>query len=717
MRSEHSGTLQVGFWNWGTFNGAFDEVKIFDEALTPSQIIAEMAPPDTPDPSLETVRVLDFGQVPFGESASASIRMANTGASATLLLDSVRFADSDDFEVEAFPRRLEPGEVGEIRVRASPSFRAGQRHAILEIQSNDADEDLIRIAISVSADNQSGLTTHLTFDDGPSGRFLRNAAPFGDTALVDGELVFGQAGLHERTGDSVQFTNGLVRASDFLGDEITFALWLQPEIRSSEVQALCAAGGEREPAWALTLIDGKLAWFGGGNAREEPDWITDTPVFDPADPRPLHVAFAVKRGELTVDVQWLFNGIRQPDLALPGTDDSVGNLIYLGAFGKEVLAYRGAMDDVQIYNRALSPEEMSQLYENPGETLGTLGALDSDGDGLLDTAERAAQTQPLIPDTDADGLNDGQEIALGSNPLDRDSDGGGTWDGTEVIDGSDPHDPSDDLPIWTIHTIALRTPKALKDIPVDSTEGLDIFGEFTFQRRFVDLEDKKTPDLGVFEGGDDLDALGYTLRLHQIHYISGRIAVEEGGIQTLGVAHGSQFRLFVDGKVVAEYLQSGGARSTVAVELSPGVHEIELQAQRSRFLELFHWEKPGDFTNEPPFETAALLEADHVEDVDVDEDGLPDFWELSFAGNLNYGRNDDPDEDGLAMHAELAALTHPLKADTDGDGVHDAAELKAGTHPGLADSDQDGLSDGEERLAGTDPLTEDTDGDGLMDGV
>jgi hypothetical protein len=46
-------------------------------------------------------------------------------------------------------------------------------------------------------------------------------------------------------------------------------------------------------------------------------------------------------------------------------------------------------------------------------------APDSDGDGLLDGAERGAYgTNPLLFDTDGDGFGDGVEVAAGSDPLD-----------------------------------------------------------------------------------------------------------------------------------------------------------------------------------------------------------------------------------------------------------------------------------------------------------
>ena len=651
-RTEHSGTLQVGFWAWGTFNGAIDEVKIFDEALTQEKIIAEMAPPEAANPSLEVVRVLDLGQVPFSRATTGRIRVSNTGASEPLVLESAAFTDTEAFKVESFPDRLESGEVSEILVRVTPAEGAGQRHGTLEIRSNDARGSLTRIAVMVSVDNRSELVTHLSFDGKGDSRRLNNLAPSGDPAAADGEILFEQPGLTPATGQSARFSGGVVKVSDPIGEEMTLALWVQPEVLNSEIQTICGAGHVARPAWALTLIDGRLAWFGGGNTTEVPDYLAETRIVNPEAAAPFHLAASIHRMSSKVKVvQWMVDGLPQEaGLELPGAGVSVGNLLFVGAFGEGVLPFQGALDDVQVYERLLASEEMALLYANPGETLATLGEPDSDGDGLLDVDEAEEFTDPLNPDTDADGLDDGEETRLGSNPLERDSDGGGTWDDVEARDGTDPLAAADDLPIWTIHAAALSSPAAFEDMTDRSLTGLDVFREFTFQRREIDFQEGgSVPQQGIFAGGEDLDDVGLTLGLQQIFFITGRIVVERGGVYTLGVARENAFRLLVDGEIRAEITEPRSGTHPIALSLSPGIHEIELQWLRGRYLELFHWEEPGDFSVEPPLELAVLLHTAHVDDVDIDEDGLPDFWELTYVSHLGHGSDDDPDGDGLSM--------------------------------------------------------------------
>ena len=73
------------------------------------------------------------------------------------------------------------------------------------------------------------------------------------------------------------------------------------------------------------------------------------------------------------------------------------------------------LDDVRIYNRALSANEVAQLYayESGQET-------DADGDNLPIQTEITIGTDPNNPDTDNDGLKDGAEYLLadlGFDPL------------------------------------------------------------------------------------------------------------------------------------------------------------------------------------------------------------------------------------------------------------------------------------------------------------
>ena len=68
------------------------------------------------------------------------------------------------------------------------------------------------------------------------------------------------------------------------------------------------------------------------------------------------------------------------------------------------------------------------------------------------------------------------------------------------------------------------------------------------------------------------------------------------------------------------------------------------------------------FNSLAPTPTRLELEVTAIRDLDTDNDGLPDDWEMFYFGNLNQGANDDPDHDGVSNLAEYRTGTDPAKA-------------------------------------------------------
>jgi hypothetical protein len=72
--------------------------------------------------------------------------------------------------------------------------------------------------------------------------------------------------------------------------------------------------------------------------------------------------------------------------------------------------------------------------------------------------------------------------------------------------------------------------------------------------------------------------------------------------------------------------------------------------------------------------------------MDVDGDGLPDYWESGYGlhpydAEGDQGATGDPDGDELTNMQEKDLGTDPLKLDTDWDGSDDGQEIKNGTDP------------------------------------
>jgi hypothetical protein len=98
--------------------------------------------------------------------------------------------------------------------------------------------------------------------------------------------------------------------------------------------------------------------------------------------------------------------------------------------------YKGVIDEVTAYRRALSGAEVTALY-----TAGSAGKCkaDTDGDGLTDLQESLLGTNPNDTDSDDDGLTDGDEVFVHhTNPNNADTDGDGVNDGLEITQGRNP---------------------------------------------------------------------------------------------------------------------------------------------------------------------------------------------------------------------------------------------------------------------------------------
>jgi uncharacterized repeat protein (TIGR02543 family) len=362
--------------------------------------------------------------------------------------------------------------------------------------------------------------------------------------------------------------------------------------------------------------------------------------------------------------------------------------------------FKGAIDDVRVYNRALSNDEVSALYvsEIPVlqktltlsqlthgsvtggglydiNTTATLAATADSGyvfagwtgdvsgttnplDVVMDTNKTIGATfAPDLTDTDTDGLTAYDEVVIyGTDPTKSDTDGDGLMDGYEVGIGRY-------SVVWGSKTWAQARADAVSKgglLATFATEG-------ERNRAMLEIGSGALLDIGgLWIGATDQTVEGtWTWITSEPFTFSNWATGQPDNLNDSDFAA-------VAGDLGGE---SGKWYDYRAVTTRDGY-----------ILETGYSTNPTD--------------------ADSDHDGLSDGMEQSLGTNPFLT---DTDSDGLT-EAQEVNLTHtnPAVADTDGDGINDGAD----------DQDGDGVSNRAEITQyGTDPLRADSDNDGINDGV
>lgn len=387
--------------------------------------------------------------------------------------------------------------------------------------------------------------------------------------------------------------------------------------------------------------------------------------------------------------------------------------------------------DFQIYRRVEQrdsdldgiPDSWEIFYHtDPYNTLD--GAEDPDEDGLVNSNEYVAGTEPFNPDTDAGGEADGSEISAGRCPFDPVDDDLPPMYDYQVVEDTGCIDPTLLLKPFSI-TLRWGTHPRFETMRIfrstQPTNGFVLVTNITPHA----MGDNIFYDRGLSAGSKYFYRLQPVSPLGALGPFSDPIegtawsnAIPPSGVITLQPPADRTDRLLVpvflrasasvtnfvisssplDGTEVVSPFVPVGTQGEMIFDLEldppePGIDRLRVYA---RFQDV-----EGRWSH--------VVRASIRYDPDGDSDG---------DGNPNATDTDD-DNDGLTDDAEIYDFrTDPFDPDTDGDGLTDAGEIDFyATDPLTEDSDGDSVTDWDEIVVyETDPRLPDSDGDQLNDG-
>ena len=323
----------------------------------------ELLFPEGPGPDIFVKQALDLGRVSAGVPVQFELEVGNVGQDNALTISSISVTGPDKDLVTVGELASVPASgVGKLAVTLDTVGRTGAFDFTIEIQSDDvdADDQTRTTRVNAAVINFTGPAAHYAMDDDAGGTELRDVTGYNRHGTLDGATL---GGATLATGGSLNVSGGAqgVVPGEGLGEitDFTVSMWIQP----SELAALQTVIGQgvSTPTFAVLVQDGDLNWFSG-----------EAPEFGVAGAITAGTKYHVVASYTATQAVLYLDGV-----AVATQDDPVEVSIdpldsyFIGAFDGG-LAFSGLIDDVQIYDRVISADDVAELFTTPGTVLGAV---------------------------------------------------------------------------------------------------------------------------------------------------------------------------------------------------------------------------------------------------------------------------------------------------------------------------------------------------------
>lgn len=207
----------------------------------------------------------------------------------------------------------------------------------------------------IKKDINYGLVAHYPFNNAGNDESGNGNTATAGNYIEQGVDRFGGGTAYLFNGTDDYFMAPHSTSTDFTG-EISVCAWVNPSVVNIAQQTISSKGGGWNRAgWLLTLYNDKVRWHLGNGSSEG---MFDTQLAVPANKWSFIVG-QWKDGVMNVYI----NGIKDQNYT-----NWAGGLIantynhYIGKNDYIDFFFNGTIDDVRIYNRALSADEIKELY-------------------------------------------------------------------------------------------------------------------------------------------------------------------------------------------------------------------------------------------------------------------------------------------------------------------------------------------------------------------
>jgi len=216
------------------------------------------------------------------------------------------------------------------------------------------------VAVAVCRAEEEGLVALYTFEEGPGER-VKDWSGQGNDGKITGKVTHvkleGDRGYALQFGEGQSYVNCGNKPSLDLKDAVTLMLWFRPDTApegGTDVGIL----GKGLSTYALSYVGTGCWWYigGGGNGVSGGDDVRPTSSWH-------HIATTFDGKDSKIYVDGELSGAR----SLVRKIDTGGGAFYLRypiLYGSDkTLPFTCAMDDVRVYNRALSADELLRYYK------------------------------------------------------------------------------------------------------------------------------------------------------------------------------------------------------------------------------------------------------------------------------------------------------------------------------------------------------------------